>query len=45
MKKEKVFCLICNFQTNLTIDTFSRWHLKSQHNITMKEYYDLYLKK
>ena len=43
--KEKIFCKCCNTQTDLTIDSFSRWHLKKVHGITMKEYYDKYIKK
>ena len=45
MKKEKIFCKLCNSQTNLTIDLFSRYHLKPIHNIGMKEYYDKCIKK
>jgi len=46
MEKERVFCKICNTQTNLVIDSFSRYHLKTEHNgISVKDYYDLYIKK
>ena len=45
MQKEKIFCKHCNQLTNQVIDTFSRWHLKKCHNMSMREYYDLYLKK
>ncbi|MFW6377033.1 MAG: DUF7487 domain-containing protein [bacterium] len=43
--KEKIYCKICDTQTNLTIDCFSRYHLKKEHNIGMLEYYDRYIKK
>lgn len=45
MSKELIFCLHCQTQTNLTSDNFSRCHLKKEHNMTVQEYYDLYLKK
>jgi len=45
MEKEKIFCKLCNCQTNLTIDLFSRYHLKKYHNINLKEYYDKCIKK
>lgn len=38
--KEKIFCKCCNTQTDLTIDNFSRCHLKKVHGITMNEYYE-----
>lgn len=44
-EKEKIYCKICDTQTNLTIDSFSRYHLKPCHNITLKDYYDEVLKK
>jgi hypothetical protein len=44
MEKERIFCKICNVQTNLTIDSFSRYHLKPNHNMNMKEYYDKCIK-
>ena len=43
--KHKIFCKCCNTQTNYVIDVFARWHLKKYHNMTMKEYYDRFLKK
>lgn len=43
--KEKIFCELCKTQTELTIDSFSRYHLKTEHNISMKEYYDLVIRK
>jgi hypothetical protein len=36
-----MYCHICNKETNLSIDTFSRYHLRPEHNINMQEYYDL----
>ena len=45
MKKEKIYCEHCQTQTKYVIDNFARWHLKREHNMTMKEYYDLYMKK
>lgn len=46
MEKERIFCKICYTQTNLTIDSFSRYHLKLFHEgISVKEYYDLCIKK
>ena len=42
--KEKIFCKCCNTQTNLVIDSFSRFHLKKIHNMSLKEYYDIYIK-
>lgn len=46
MKKDSIFCKICNTQTKYIIDLFSRYHLKSCHNgMSMKEYYDLCIKK
>ncbi len=46
MEKERVFCKICNTQTNLVIDSFSRYHLKTEHNgISVEDYYDLFFKK
>jgi hypothetical protein len=46
MAKEKIFCKICGQQTPLVIYSFSRYHLKPYHNgISMKEYYDLCMKK
>jgi len=43
--KKTVFCHVCKQQTNLVIDSFSRYHLKPSHNITLKEYYDKFIKK
>ena len=45
MIKFKIFCKICNEQTKYTSDHFSRYHLKTKHNLDPKSYYDLYLKK
>ena len=45
MTKEKIYCEHCKTQTKYVIDNFARWHLKKEHNMTMKEYYDLYMKK
>lgn len=45
MSKEPIYCQHCQKQTKYGIDTFARWHLKKEHNMTMKEYYDLYMKK
>ena len=45
MEKERIFCKECNEQTNLTIDSFSRYHLKPKHNINLKQYYDKHIKK
>jgi len=43
--KERIFCKMCKTQTDLTIDSFSRYHLKKYHNIGMKEYYDMFIRK
>lgn len=43
--KEKIYCKCCNTQTKYVIDLFPRYHLKKVHNLTLKEYYDLYFKK
>ncbi len=40
MDKERVFCKLCNEQTNYTRQTFCKHHLKVVHNISSKEYYD-----
>lgn len=45
MEKEKIFCKECNTQTNLTIIGFSQHHLKPNHNLTLKEYYDKHIRK
>jgi len=45
MEKEKFFCKECNIQTNLTIISFSQYHLKIKHNISLQEYYDKHIKK
>jgi len=45
MSKEKIFCHHCQTQTKYVIYNFPRWHLKREHNMCMKEYYDLYIKK
>lgn len=42
-KKETVYCKICNMQTKYTTDTFSRYHLKPVHTISVQDYYDKYL--
>ncbi len=44
MNKQKIFCKICNEQTKMYSDSFGRWHLNRCHNITMREYYDKYIK-
>lgn len=45
--KEKIFCKICNQQTDFVIDSFSRYHLKKYHPEIngMSEYYKKYIKK
>jgi len=43
--KEKIFCEMCKTQTDLKIDSFSRYHLKKYHDIGMKEYYDMFIRK
>lgn len=43
--KEKIFCKECNTQTNYVLDSFFRYHLKKEHNMTMREYYDKHFKK
>jgi len=45
MEKERIYCKICDEQTNLTIDSFSRYHLKPNHGMNLKEYYDKVLRK
>ena len=45
IKKEPVFCKICNQQTKYVVDLFSRYHLQPEHNISVKEYYDQCLKR
>lgn len=48
MKETKLFCFICNKQTNYERwCDFTRRHLKQEHNIQMdeQEYYDKYLKR
>lgn len=44
MIKERIYCKECNKQTKYVIDNFSRYHL-SNHNLTIKEYYDKHHKK
>lgn len=44
MKKEPLFCQRCQIQTKYVIDSFARYHLLKEHNMTMKNYYDCYLK-
>jgi len=44
-EKEEMFCGICNKQTKYVIDSFSRWHLKKEHNMNLQEYYDICFKK
>jgi len=39
-----IFCKVCNTQTKYTVDNFSRYHLKKIHNISVKTYYDNYIK-
>lgn len=45
--KPKIQCKICGQQTNLVIDSFSRYHIKQNHPEikNIKEYYDLYIRK
>jgi len=40
-----VFCKICNKQTKYTLDHFARYHLKKEHNISVKDYYDKCIRK
>ena len=35
-----VFCKICNKETKYTRRTFAKYHLRKEHNISSKEYYD-----
>lgn len=42
--REKLTCLICGENTNLYPESFGRWHLNRAHGITMKQYYDKYVK-
>jgi hypothetical protein len=41
---DKIYCHICKEQTNLNAESFGRWHLQKLHRITMREYYDKYIK-
>ena len=43
--KPRIFCKCCGKQTIYTHDNFYRWHLKKEHGITTRQYYDMYLKK
>ena len=45
MIKQKIFCKECGVQTEYVIDNFCRYHLKPNHNMTTKEYYDKHIKK
>ena len=44
--KENIYCRVCNKQTHLKIDSFSRYHLKVEHPEikNIREYYDLFIK-
>lgn len=46
MKTQKIYCHICQKETNCSdINRFARWHLKKEHDISLKEYYDTYFLK
>lgn len=40
-----IFCKICNEDSNLTLHSFLTQHLRIIHNISLKDYYNKYLKK
>ena len=42
--KEKIKCKMCENE-EYTADNFSRLHLKKVHNMSVKEYYNMFLKK
>lgn len=45
-EKESLYCHLCNTQTNLKVDSFTRYHLRLHHPevLSMKQYYDLTVK-
>ena len=39
---KRCFCKICNKKTIYSRQTFAKYHLIKEHNLTSKDYYDLY---
>jgi hypothetical protein len=40
-----MYCKICNQETKYELKQFSQFHLRKEHNINIKDYYDKYFRK